>query len=64
MRSSRIGSSTSRSSVRDRLRIREYEPSDRDACTALWTQLELVLDLAKPERWCAGERLADRDFRV
>ncbi len=27
-------------------------------------QLELVLDLAKPERWRAGERLADRDFRV
>jgi L-amino acid N-acyltransferase len=26
-------------------------------------QLELVLDLAKPERWRDGERLADRDFR-
>lgn len=27
-------------------------------------QPELVLDLAKPERWRAGERLADREFRV
>jgi ribosomal protein S18 acetylase RimI-like enzyme len=26
-------------------------------------QLELTLDLVKPERWRAGERLADRDFR-
>jgi L-amino acid N-acyltransferase YncA len=26
-------------------------------------QLELVLDLAKPERWRSGERLAERDFR-
>jgi GNAT superfamily N-acetyltransferase len=26
-------------------------------------QLELVLDLAKPERWRPGERLAGRDFR-
>jgi GNAT superfamily N-acetyltransferase len=26
-------------------------------------QLELVLDLAKPERWRRGERLAGRDFR-
>jgi N-acetylglutamate synthase-like GNAT family acetyltransferase len=27
-------------------------------------QLELMLDLAKPERWREGERLAGRDFRV
>jgi GNAT superfamily N-acetyltransferase len=27
-------------------------------------QLELVLDLAKPERWRPGEQLAGRDFRV
>jgi GNAT superfamily N-acetyltransferase len=26
-------------------------------------QLELVLDLARPERWRPGERLADREFR-
>ena len=26
-------------------------------------QLELVLDLARPERWHPGERLAGRDFR-
>jgi hypothetical protein len=26
-------------------------------------QLELTLDLVRPERWQAGERLADRDFR-
>jgi L-amino acid N-acyltransferase YncA len=26
-------------------------------------QIELVLDLAKPERWRDGERLAGRDFR-
>ena len=27
-------------------------------------QLELVLDLARPERWREGERLAGREFRV
>ena len=27
-------------------------------------QIELVLDLARPERWRTGERLAKRDFRV
>jgi hypothetical protein len=27
-------------------------------------QIELVLDLARPERWRAGERLAGCDFRV
>lgn len=26
-------------------------------------QVELVLDLARPERWRPGERLADREFR-
>jgi N-acetylglutamate synthase-like GNAT family acetyltransferase len=26
-------------------------------------QLELTLDLVRPERWRAGERLADREFR-
>jgi N-acetylglutamate synthase-like GNAT family acetyltransferase len=26
-------------------------------------QLELTLDLARPDRWREGERLADRDFR-
>lgn len=27
-------------------------------------QIELFFDLAAPERWRAGERLADRQFRV